>query len=322
MRRWSWLLLASTLLASWASPALAQDPQQQAMGRALFDEAVALMKENRFSEACPKLAESLALDPAGGTAVDLAFCYEHDGKVASALDAYRAAVRIDERDGRDDRKQAANERIAELEKRVGHVRLVADADAWKNESWQVMLDARALGPDALDAPLPIDGGRHVVTVTAAGKRAYVRQIEIFDGATTDVTIAKLDDVGAPVTPGPTPRVALPPTFVLKDDVPRRNWGIGLGAGGIGALGVGIVSGIVAANLHSKSDRLCPATGCTGDGVSAENQANGAAWVSDVAFVAGVALVGVGTYLFLSARHAKRVPAANDSALGRVVFDLR
>jgi len=204
------------------------------------------------------------------------------------------------------------------------VHLAVPIDRWQSEEWQVMLDAHALAPDAATSPIAVDRGRHVVTATAPSKRAFVRDFDVADGATVQIAIAQLEDVSAPAhAPTPAPKAALEPVFVLRDDVPRRNWGIGLGATGLASLGVGVVSGIVAANLHAKSDNLCPAaTGCVGDGVDAENQANRAAWVADVTVVAGVALVGLGTYLFLSAMHAKRVPAANDAALGRVVFDLR
>ncbi len=322
-------IVLATMLGSRMT--FAQPTDDAARAQSLFDDAVRLLETNRFSDACPKLAESLALDPAGGTAVDLAFCYEHDGKLASSLDAYRAALLIAESEGREDRKKTASERIEALEPRVGRIHLVADAEHWPSEGWQVLLDAHVLTPAAITTPLAVDSGRHIITVTAAGKRALVRQVDVTDGSNVAVMIDRLEDVVAPAlsptakpfsSPTPVPKAALSPVFVLRDDVPRRNWGIGLGASGLGAVGVGAITGIVAANLHAKSDRLCPPSGCTGEGVAAEAEANRAAWVSNVAFVAGVALVGIGTYLFLSARHAKRVPAANDAALGTVVFDLR
>ena len=45
-------------------------------GRALFDEGVALGKQGRWAEACPKLAASLERFPGIGTRGKLAECYE------------------------------------------------------------------------------------------------------------------------------------------------------------------------------------------------------------------------------------------------------
>jgi hypothetical protein len=316
--------IAGVVLVTFFSGATAQaDPAGDAThAQTLFDEAVKLLQKKDFAAACPRFAESFALDPAGGTALDLAFCYESQDRLASAIETYRAALRIAEADHREDRELSTKTKIGELDAKAGHLHLIASPSDWRAQSWQVLLDAKPITPDAMDAAFPMDAGAHVLTVSAPDKRTYARSFAIGDGQTTELVIEPLADVARPkpTVLATKPTSEQPPVFILRDDVPRRNWSIAVGSAGIVAIGVGVVSGIVAANLHAESNRLCPTTGCSQDGSDAEKQADRVAWVSNIGFVAGAALVGVGTYLFFTARHSKRVPALTDAFLGKLVFD--
>ena len=73
-------LILATSSAAWAAPT----PEDVALSEALFREGKTLLQEGKFDQACPKLAESHRLDPAGGTLVTLGLCYEGAGKTASA----------------------------------------------------------------------------------------------------------------------------------------------------------------------------------------------------------------------------------------------
>src|SRR5450755_138380 len=90
--------MASVMFASFFSRATAQaDPTADPNpAEVLFKEAVQLLEQRDFAAACPKLAQSFELDPVGGTALDLAFCYESQDRLASAIETYRAALHIAE----------------------------------------------------------------------------------------------------------------------------------------------------------------------------------------------------------------------------------
>src|SRR5262245_36723730 len=81
--------LALLLSSSRASADDAGDKRPAA--QALFDQGRALVTLGRFAEACPKLAESLRLDPGIGTMLWLADCYENVGRSASAWATFREA---------------------------------------------------------------------------------------------------------------------------------------------------------------------------------------------------------------------------------------
>jgi Tfp pilus assembly protein PilF len=85
------VILSSVVLvvAVAASRAQAQSSDTSAIAEQLFNQARDLAKANRWAEACPRFEASLRADPVLGTRLNLATCYEHLGKLASAWGIYR-----------------------------------------------------------------------------------------------------------------------------------------------------------------------------------------------------------------------------------------
>ena len=76
--------LTATLLLL-TSPVHAQRAAaDKAAAEALFDEALELMQQKRYAEACPKLEQSQRVDAGIGTLLYLGECYEKLGRTASA----------------------------------------------------------------------------------------------------------------------------------------------------------------------------------------------------------------------------------------------
>ena len=91
-----------------SSAARAQpNPEAKAAAEALFDEGRRLKGDGKFSEACPKFEESQKMAPGMGTLYNLADCYEHLGKLASAWTFYIEAAGAAQVAGQKDRADFA-----------------------------------------------------------------------------------------------------------------------------------------------------------------------------------------------------------------------
>ena len=77
------------VVLSLARPALAQPTESVAAAEQLFEQARALFDKGNFADACPRFGASYKLDPALGTLLNMATCYEMLGHIASAWGHYR-----------------------------------------------------------------------------------------------------------------------------------------------------------------------------------------------------------------------------------------
>lgn len=178
MTRWlASFLIALPVLAATARPAHAADAAQQQLAQALFDEGRRLMDEGRFSEACPKLAESQRLDPGGGTILNLALCHEREGKLATAKAEYEEALRLAVQARRADREALARQRIAALERRIPRLTIVVSAEA-ASLGLEIELDGRALPREAWGVPMGVDPGARAIEATANGYERWSSSVTL------------------------------------------------------------------------------------------------------------------------------------------------
>src|ERR1051325_1790887 len=109
------LVLACSFAFALAAPASAEN-RDPATAEALFRQGRQSMESKNYQDACQKFAESQKLDPAAGTAMNLATCEEKLGKLASAWQHWKEA--IDALPPKDDRIAFARSRVEELEKKL------------------------------------------------------------------------------------------------------------------------------------------------------------------------------------------------------------
>src|SRR5882724_2335235 len=125
--------------------------------QALYDDARQLAAAGKFEQACPKFKASYELDPGGGTLLNLADCYEHQGKTATAWTTFKNALEAARHDGKSERAEFATQHLTELEKRLSRLS-VAVAVAARLPGLEVIVDGTPLAEAAYGVALPVDPG--------------------------------------------------------------------------------------------------------------------------------------------------------------------
>lgn len=289
------LLVALTL----GSRAQADDATVKA--DTLFNEGNALAAAGRYAEACPKLAESQRIEPAVGTQFNLADCYEHLGRTATAFGLFTDVARIARAAGKFERERLAKERALALEPRLPHVRITPRAPA---AGLEIKVDDNVIPREKWSSAVPIDPGRHTVTASAPNRTPWSGNAEAAEGKTTDLAIPELVD--------PTP--PRPVAEARPRSSTQRTLAIAIGGAGIAALAVGGIAGAMSLSARGSAEEACPAATyafrCpTVQGADDWNSATTAGNVSTIGFVvAGVVLAGA-AILWLTAPSKSRATAS-------------
>jgi hypothetical protein len=326
-----------TLLALLPGHAVAQSDTAatKAAAQALFDEARTLSAAGDFAQACPKLLESARLDPAVGTTFYLADCYEHLGKLASAWTYYIEAAGAAQVAGQKDRADFAAKRAESLKPRLIRLTVTVTAPVRALAGLEVRRDGILLGAPLWGTAVPVDPGRHELSVTATGKERWQQSVDASEeGKALTIEVPLLAD---PPRPGPAliapppPVIAPPPpviapaprSFVDRWGGPQRVAGYAAGAVGVISLGLGAGFGSIALSKQSQSnDGPCDADDfCNAEGKQLRREAISAATVSTATFVVGGLALAGGVVLILTApKGARPAPAKISLGPGRVSFE--
>ena len=296
----------------------AQNAEEAATAEALFREGRALMSEGQHKEACAKFAASQRLDPSIGTLLNLADCNERTGKTASAWAQFLEAETLSRRAGSERRERVARERAAALEPRLIRLTIIVP-ERVRVAGLKVKRDDAEVDPAAWSSGYPVDPGRHVIIVTAPGKREWRTTIEARqEGERIEVTVPSLGDApgvskrleqpGAPASPAaaPTdpatpaaPAAPAPAPLSVAEGSDQRAIGLVIGGVGLVALAAGSVFGLSANSKWSDAD--CSGGVCsTPSDQQLSEEANRNADIATVSFIAGSAVLTLGVVVYLTA----------------------
>lgn len=295
------------------SQAMAQ-PLDPAAAEVLFAEGRRAMGREDYETACAKFAESQRLEPAPGTAINLAECLDRKGQLADAWQRWREARRL-LRDG-DDRIWAVERKIEKLEARLPHLTLSLEPGA--PEDAEITRDGVVVGRASLGTALPVNPGAHDVVVRVPGHEDRHFRVELAESASQQLVLAPgpalappPPEVGAPPPkpepiPAPAPPPAPPPTAS-----PARTVGFVVGGVGVASLVTGGVFGGLAIGQKRRMDG-CYESGsqllCDSAGLAAADKGHTYATVANVTVAVGLAGIGAGLYLVLSNRGEASEPA--------------
>ncbi len=244
-----------------ALPALAGPPDDPAAAGQLFSDAHDLVDQGKWDEGCPKFEASIKLHASASTAINIARCEVHFGRLASAISTYdRALTLIEETEGVERQKalsDVANQEKAALDPRVPH--LTIHVDNAPDKGLDVRKDDVALDRATLDVRLPIDPGTHAIIVRAPGRRTDKESVTVAEGEDKKLAITLVVDSSPdemkqePTTPTPSEHRSTPV------------WPFVIGAAGLvsGAVAAGFLANDVsAANaLRSNCYQVGTTTGC-------------------------------------------------------------
>lgn len=211
-RRLASALVLMAVTAAGAALAQEPDPQRIAVAQALFDEARALMDASRYQEACPKLEESVRIEPKGlGARLRLAQCYEGARRLSSAFATFMLVAQEAQQAAQPDRAAAASERARALKPRLSRLTLQVSPGVRALAGFELWRDGVRIGEPQWGSPIPVDGGTHRIIARASGKQPFEQRVTVAEeGDLQVVEITALTDV-APAAASSAPLAASAPT---------------------------------------------------------------------------------------------------------------
>jgi serine/threonine-protein kinase len=285
---------------------------EKVAAEALFDEGKRLLSEGQLAPACEKLEASQRIDPAVGTLLYLAECYEKSGRTASAWATFREASSAARASGQLDRSRIGQERAARLESRLVKLTIRVEAENASIEGFQVRRRGELVPKGLWGVPIPVDPGEQLIEASAPGYQPYSQRVSVDKqpGTATIPVLTKLVAVEPPAPTAPPPPVspvvpvtAPPPAEAPPTSSAQATVGITIGIVGLVGIGAGTFFGLRAKSKNGEAvNNYCQQSPkCTDPyGVTLSDQANQSAVLSNITFsVGGTALVA-GTILLLTA----------------------
>jgi hypothetical protein len=252
-----------TLLTA-TSVASAQPSDSKAVADQLFTEGKDLSKQGKWAEACPKFEASLRYDPALGTRLNLATCYDKVGKVASAWALFKEAADLARKAGDDKRRDFAAKQVTALEPRLPHLKIIAPTPAPPAlivTRGGVTVDAALYGVATV-----VDPGEVEIVASAPDHEPFATKLVVVEGKTSTIEVPALTPrLPTPDEPPPPDGPALPPPDVEERPVPAPPAApsgtrkvVGLATIGVGAVavGVGAYFGVAARGNFADAKSIC------------------------------------------------------------------
>jgi hypothetical protein len=318
------LLLGSSRLHAQLLPA------DKAAAQGLLEEARRLVDQRHYATACTKLEASHALDPAAGTLLTLADCYEKIGRTASAWSTFRATAAAARRASDPERERTARDRAKDLQSSLSYLTVIT----WKGQDIEVVRDGSPIDSALIGTAIPVDPGAHQIVASAPGKRSWATKVNVrerSDRVTVSVPILA-EDPSAAQTPSSAQRTAIDTRTDSDYPMPAASGGgvqraFALVAAALGVAGVatGTVFGLKASSTMNEAKAQCAAPtfkypNCNDSSVRLSDDAVQSGQISTVGFIAGGAGVAAFALLWFTA------PSSSESsvslALAPLALDLK
>jgi hypothetical protein len=177
------------VLAMSVSTARAQSGEDKAVAETLFQDGRTLAAAGRYAEGCPKFEASLRLDPGVGTELNLADCYEHLGRFASAWGMFKQAADDARKIADADAEQAARDRAAVLEPKLS--RLTIQLPKETIVGLAVTRNGVTVELTVLGTAMPVDPGAQKIECRAPGRKGWTQELAVQPGASVVAAVPNL-----------------------------------------------------------------------------------------------------------------------------------
>ncbi|MDC3953903.1 hypothetical protein [Polyangium jinanense] len=325
------LLLGAAFAVTLAGSASAEvPPDVRATAEKLYQDAYVLALEGHHARACEMYEESDRLDPANGTKLELARCYEATARPASAWALYVAVAEADKATGKNRAREAeARARADALDAELPRLVLMVPASVADRKGLTITRDGVAVGEALWGTPMPVDLGKHTIRAIRPDKQAWESVVNVSrNGETVTVPIPAPAAWAPRVREVPRGRderrgMSPPPPLVLS-----------LGGVALAGFTVGGVTGGLAfakwEEVKEMAPRQCSApaglSGCTQAVADKGAEASRFAGASTAGFVVGGAALAAGAIVWLTSGSGKRpaagrieiLPVAEPASVGGVV----
>ncbi len=277
----------------------------------LFQKAKKLHSEKKYAEACPTYEEVDKTDPAIGSKLNVAKCYEDWGRLATAYNWYVQADKM-ATDAKDERAPKIKEVIEELDVNVPRMTIKIPDGADPDIVDTLTLDGQPI-PEAWHNTLQrIDPGPHVIEFVVDGQKKK-KMAPVERGGESELTLDIPKGVGKkPRPPKKKDGEVTPPPVVSTPDPGKTRRYLGIGIGSAGVVAVGVASIITLSARSKYKDALADhcmgsTSGCDATGFKLTHDARSRANVATVVTLIGVAAIAGGAVLYFTAPNA---PAPN------------
>ncbi len=307
--RWRSFLFVAALFAVdlCPTPCFAGPAETRAAADALFREGRALVKQGNFAAACDKLDASQNLDPAPGTLLALADCFEKDGRLASAWSTWNDAVVLARQRNDKRRLETAEKRAQQLEGKLPKLQVDVPNDS-VIEGLVVKRNNKIIESSIFGSAIPVDPGLQVIVATAPGRELWDTTVDIkAEPGVTNVSIPVLIKLPEPPkvveVPVDKPKPIEPPKPPPPKSTTQRTVGIVLTSVGIAGIASGAALGGLTFWNVNKAEGLCVGTNppkCSQEGLDAYRSADRTARISNISFGAGGAVLLTGIIVWATA----------------------
>jgi hypothetical protein len=226
-------------------PSASGTPASDAVKRAdaFFRSANQFYSEKKWTEAEADFLAAWTLNPTYDVAANLGHTQYRLGKYRDAAEHLAFALRTWPLIGKPEPRTLAQERLAEVRKLVGVLKVTTDVPGA-----EVVLDGRVVGRSPLLNELFVDSGIHAVEARLAGYEVARTSADVAKGIFKDVTLA-LVKKSAPPPPPPPPSASSSAGTINPPPAPGGPSKPIVIAGGAGA-GAALVAGVVFAVISN------------------------------------------------------------------------